>query len=236
MIGSLPDINVIGSLPDMNANIDLDKIGSLPRFSLEPTDLVENRIGATPEININTIGSLPEVLQGRHLYGKYIIKEWNINGFNSISTPYNTLFKKAIINNLYSDFWILPETHCTENETIELESFTIYQYNRVSSSKCRRGSGGIAIAINNSVLESHMVIGIFRGIDGQLGIKLQNKLNDFLLGIVGYYLSPDSYIYGQDPENFFNEASVIWDDLSDCDLLIGSGDLNARTQQIRPFT
>ena len=53
-----------------------------------------------------------------------------------------------------------------------------------------------------------------------------------MLGVVGYYLSPDSYIYGQDPENFFNEASVIWDDLSDCDLLIGSGDLNSRTKQM----
>ena len=56
-----------------------------------------------------------------------------------------------------------------------------------------------------------------------------------MLGIAGFYLSSDSYIYGQDPENYFNEAAVIWDDLSDCDLVIGSGDLNARSQQLLDY-
>ena len=152
---------------------------------------------------------MPSDLQTRHTYGKYIVNEWNINGFNSISKPYNKIFKQTVIANLYSDFWILPETHCMQNDVLDLENFTIYQYNRIVSTKNRRGSGGIALAIHNSVLETHIVIGIFRGIDGQIGLKLKNTLNDFLLGVVGYYLSPDSYIYGQDPENFFNEASVI---------------------------
>ena len=139
------------------------------------------------------------------------------------------------MTSLYSDFWVLPETHCLENDIISLESYTIYQYNRIVPSKNRRGSGGIAIAVHNSVLETHVLIGIFKGIDGQLGLKLKNSLNDFLLGVVGYYLSPNSYIYGQDPENYFNEASGIWDDFSDCDLLVGSGDVNARTQEIVDF-
>ena len=126
----------------------------------------------------------------------------------------------------------MPETHCLKNQIIDLESYTVYQHNRSASNKARRGSGGIAIAIHNTVLETHVVVGVYKGIDGQIGLKLKNTLNDFLLGIFGLYLSPDSYIYGQDPENFFNEASVIWDDLSDCDIRIGSGDLNSRTQEI----
>ena len=56
-----------------------------------------------------------------------------------------------------------------------------------------------------------------------------------MLGIFGLYLPPDSYIYGQDAEYFFNEASVIWNDLSDCDLLIGAGDLNARTKDLLDY-
>ena len=202
MTGSLPNSNMIGSMPDLDMN------------------------------KVNTIGALPQVFQTRHIYGKYIINEWNINGFSSVSNPYNTIFKETVIANFYSDFWVLPETHCMRDDILDLKCYEIYQLNRETSRNNRRGSGGIAIAIHNTVLESHSVIGVFKGIDGQLGLKLKNTLNDFLLGIVGYYLSPDSYKYGQDPENFFNEASVIWDDLSDCDLLVGSGDLNARTQQI----
>ena len=156
-------------------------------------------------------------------------------GFLSISKPYNTIFKKTVIGNLYADFWIISETHCRQNEIIELDFYTVYQFNRESNGNNRRGSGGLAIAVNNSVLETHTVIGIFKGIDGQLGLKLQNKLNEFLVGIVGLYLSPDSYIYGQDPEHFFNEASVIWDDLSDCDLVVGSGDLNSRTKEMLDY-
>ena len=174
-------------------------------------------------------------MQRRHCYGKYVINEWNINGFRSVSKPYNTIFKQTVIANFYSDFWILPETHCFQNEVINLDSFTIYQNNRKVNPKHRRGSGGIAIAIHNSVLETHVVIGVFKGIDGQLGLKLKNTLNDFLLGVVGLYLSPDSYIYGQDPENFFNEAAVMWDDLSDCDLCIGSGDVNSRTKEMLDY-
>ena len=77
---------------------------------------------------------------------------------------------------MYSDFWILPETHCMQNDVVDLENFTVYQYNRIVSTKNRRGSGGIAIAVHNSVLETHILIGIFKGIDGQLGLKLRNTL------------------------------------------------------------
>ena len=112
---------------------------------------------------------------------------------------YNNFFKQTVVAKLYSDFWIIPEIHCLQNQSIEFESFTIYQYNRIVNAKNRRGSGGIAIAIHNSVLETHIVVGVFKGNDGQLGLKLKNNLNDFLLGIIGLLLSPDSYFYGQDP-------------------------------------
>ena len=51
----------------------------------------------------------------------------------------------------------------------------------------------------------------------------------------GGYLPPDSYIYGQDNEGFFNKASVIWENLSDCNLLVGAGDLNARTKDLLDY-
>ena len=85
--------------------------------------------------------NLSNNLQKRHCYGKYLINEWNINGFHSITNDYN---KQTVVANLYSDFWIIPEIHCLQNQSIEFESFTIYQYNRIVNTKNRRGSGGIS--------------------------------------------------------------------------------------------
>ena len=60
--------------------------------------------------------------------------------------------------------------------------------------------------------------------------KLRNTKYDLLVGIIGLYLSPSNYRYGNDPDGFFNNAAVLWEDFSDCDLLVGSGDLNCRTK------
>ena len=51
-----------------------------------------------------------------------------------------------------------------------------------------------------------------------------------MLGIVANYLPPDTFHYGRDPEGYFTDNSVIWSDLSECDLLVGGGDLNSRTK------
>ena len=115
-----------------------------------------------------------------------------------------------VLENIYADFWVITETHCRENDKIELDSYEVFHNNRIVLNTNRKGSGGIAIAINKSVLETHLIESIFKEFDGQIGIKLKNRLNGFSVGVFGGYLPPDSYIYGQDNEGFFNNASVIW--------------------------
>ena len=63
-----------------------------------------------------------------------------------------------------------------------------------------------------------------------LGWGFDNCKNDLIVGIVGLYLSPENYVYGRDAEGFVNNAAVLWEDLSDCDLLVGAGDVNSRTK------
>ena len=142
-------------------------------------------------------------------------------------------FKKNIINFVHADFLVLPETHCFPNQKIEIENYTLFQNNRKLVSNCVRGSGGIAIAVRNDILNDHVVIAVYDDkVDGQIGIKLKNCKNDLMVGIVGLYLSPDNYVYGRDAEGFFNNAAALWEDLSDCDLLVGAGDVNSRTKDI----
>ena len=142
--------------------------------------------------------------QEEHQYGIYIVNAWNVNGFKSL---YNTLFRQNVIDSVYADFWILTETHAKEEKEIVLDNFTVYQFNRPCTKT--RASGGIAIAINKTIMKSHSIISILRYKDGQMGIKLKCNLNDMLIGVLGFYLSPDSYIYGQDPESFFNYAASL---------------------------
>ena len=58
---------------------------------------------------------------------------------------------------------------------------------------------------------------------------------DFMIGLIGLYLSPDNYLYGQDAENFFNNVTSLWQELNDCDILVGGGDLNCRTKDMNDF-
>ena len=97
-------------------------------------------------------------------------------GFKSIRNPYNTSFKQHVVAAYYNDIYILPETHCLNEEKIEFDSYTIYQNNRVPRANVTKGSGGIAIAIHSTLLECHTchtILSVFRGINGQLAIKLR---------------------------------------------------------------
>ena len=105
-----------------------------------------------------------------------------------------------------------------KGDFIELDNYKVYQYDRPAHPNARKGSGGVAIALHNSIFYTHSVVSINKGIDGQLSIKIKNNLNDFIVGILALYLSPDSYNYGRDPEGFFNNASALYQDLADCDL------------------
>ena len=171
----------------------------------------------------------------RHDYIKSIfsIAEWNINGWISTKKTYYLDFKKNVIQFLCADFLILPEIHCLPNQKIEIANYTLFQNNHTAHANCVRGSGGIAIAVKNEILHDHEILAVYNNnVDGQIGLKLKNCKNDLYIGIVGLYLSPDNYVYGRDAEGFFNNAAVLWEDFSDCDLLVGAGDVNSRTKEI----
>ena len=63
-----------------------------------------------------------------------------------------------------------------------------------------------------------------------MAVKLKCTDNDALIGMLCNYLPPDSYRYGKDAESYFTDSSIVISDLSDCDLIVAGGDLNARTK------
>ena len=176
-----------------------------------------------------------EMKQTQHEYGQYVIGTWNINGFYTVRNPYYLTFKLDVIKYLYFDILVMPEHHCLNRQVIEIDNYEIFQFNRPHSANQNHGSGGIAIAVHRTLLNTHVVVGTYEGIDGQIAIKIKDTENEFTLGILGLYLSPDSFHYGQDAESFFNHCAVLCDDLGECDLLVGAGDVNARTKQLLDY-
>ena len=149
-------------------------------------------------------GSLPHILTDRHAYGTYLVAEWNLMGFRSLRNPCNTIFKQQVVSVLYHDIFILAETHCLNQDTVEFDDYKIYQNNRKPHNpNVTKGSGGIAWAIHNSVLQCHSIVSVIKGVDGQIAMKLKSNYTELLLGIIGFYLSPDTFRYGQESEEFF---------------------------------
>ena len=124
-----------------------------------------------------------------------------------------------------------------DHQVISLDNYTVFQHNRkLVNANARRGSGGLIVAVKNTILHNHTIVRVYKdGHDGLLGLKIENNETKLRVGVVANYLSPDSYHYGQDPEGFFNNLTSMWQDMSDCDLRIGGGDLNARTKDLQDF-
>ena len=171
--------------------------------------------GSLP-INLSNVGTLPDnlsidfencrnrdIFRDRHTPGTYLVAEWNLMGFYSAKNPCNTSFKQQVISLLYHDVYILAETHCLNEEKIALDGYIVFQNNRVPVSKVVKGSGGIAVAIHRSVLDSHTILSVVEGIVGQIAIKMKCNSTINLIGFLGLYLSPESYKYGQEAEDFF---------------------------------
>ena len=161
------------------------------------------------------------------------IGAWNVGGWNSERYPENQKFKCSAITCLNLDVVFLSETFCKKNDTFSITNYTVIQFNRQKiSSKSIRGSGGCAIALSNKMLNNHVIVTTIRGRqDGILAVKLRNTDNDNLIGLLCNYLPPDSFHYGKDPESFYVDNSLVFSDLSDCDLLVAGGDLNSRTKE-----
>ena len=175
--------------------------------------------------------------QNSILKSSYRVGTWNVNGWYSFGGHSNTQFKIDLIKKVGLDVIMLTETFCRDDDVLTIPNFTVIQYNRKSvSHRANRGSGGCAIAITNDILNNHVIVATHKGKqDGILAVKLRCVDNDAIIGLLVNYLPPDNYRFGKDPESFFNDNSLIYSDLSDCDLVICGGDLNSRTKDDLDF-
>ena len=127
--------------------------------------------------NVNTVSTNHSFDLPSAKFNTYRVGAWNLNGWKSIINPENTNFRANVIKLMDLDIYLLSETHCLKDETISIEGFTIYNYNRNKiSPRAIRGSGGVAIAISNKLLNNHSIVATYKGTyDGILALKLTNN-------------------------------------------------------------
>ncbi len=150
---------------------------------------------------------------------------WNVNGW----TTNNSILRKEVIANLKSDIFCIVETHLTENSSITIGGYSTIIHNRSFKHKrAIRGSGGVAILIKDTILQSYKVTVSDKSIDGVLCVELKQKLSEFIFHVFLCYLPPDNSVWGRDADAFFGHliAELYLRSYSDCVLVCG--DFNSR--------
>lgn len=154
---------------------------------------------------------------------------WNINGyrikgFNKYQDP---RFLKEIET---SDIICLMETHCTQEESLNLKGFSSFNLTRKKSKRCNKVSGGISVFIKSDI---------------KPGVKfLEHKTNDYIwlqlckdfmgtqedIYLCFVYNPPSNSSYTQSlDEEIFEIIEKDIDKYSKKGKIILSGDLNSRT-------
>ena len=108
--------------------------------------------------------------------------------------------REIITDRLAADVVLLQETWRIQNESIQLNNYTVYCNNRRCINRnSPKGSGGVAIAVHNILFNEYYVDILEDRFDGILIVKLAHKHTDYTCAIVCAYLPPDNSVYGEDP-------------------------------------
>ncbi len=130
---------------------------------------------------------------------------------------------------LQADVALLSETWCTDENNINLTGFTAFNKKcSIAHINTRRGTGGLAFVVKNEVLVNYTVKQIYIDREEIIVLRLVHKLTGFSLMLLGIYLPPETSVYSQDPDQFFESlVSFLYEYCND-DLIVLLGDVNTR--------
>ncbi len=96
-------------------------------------------------------------------------------------------------------------------------------------------SGGVGVLIHDKVLAKYRIDELVYICDGQLGVIIKHRTEDYKIGLVVGYISPESSKYGRDPDEFFEYLTRFVYDYNECDKIYIGGDYNARTGKLLDY-
>ena len=127
------------------------------------------------------------------------------------------------------DVVLIQETKLTDDNVITVPGFQWFGNNRKFKKKgAKCGSGGVGILIRNSVANNYDIEVVDKSLDGILILTMIHKDNDHRIAVGSIYLPPEAGEYGKKSDTFFNHLLNQAYILTDMDLFLLGGDLNAR--------
>ena len=147
----------------------------------------------------------------RYLASRYLsVMHYNIEGVVS-----DTYGNKITDDDLLSmvrghDICAFTETHASDNVKLEIEGYVIKRLTRPKSSRAKKFSGGIALAVKQNIAHNVEILKSKSENIMWARIKLRGAKKDFLLGIV--YISPMNSSY---TKNVLSNPFRTWEILED---------------------
>ena len=122
----------------------------------------------------------------------------------------------------------LVETHLVKDECIDLHGYTWFGNNRTMHKRAIRGSGGVGILCNNTLLQNFSITLLDNSHEDIISISLTNIHTAESVGICSCYLPPSNSSRGDKSVEFFNVMRMMVLKLQEFDNFIICGDFNAR--------
>ena len=131
---------------------------------------------------------------------------------------------------------LLSETWSTDKNNITLTGYTVFNKKRsIANIRGRRGTGGLAFVVKNTLLINYSIKQIYIDREEAIILKLVHKLTGFTLTLLGIYLPPETSVYSQDPDQFFESlVGFLYEHCND-DLIVLLGDVNARISDKKDY-
>ena len=134
-----------------------------------------------------------------------------------------------LLEGLAADVVFLQETWNKPDDTFSINNYKMYFNNRKCiNRKSPKGSGGVAIALKDTLFEDYSVEIQEENEEGMLALTLTNKWSNFKCALFCVYLAPENSVYGDNTYDKFEYLVSSMYDISNVDLILVGGDFNAR--------
>ena len=150
---------------------------------------------------------------------------WNCNGWGRDKAA----DKSTVISNSHASAFMLNETWLRYEDKLDIPGYTFIGNNRKKLHKnACVGSGGVAILINDDMLNQFTIDWVDSNYESMLAVKLKDKISEYVIVLICAYIPPESSRYGWEADVLYEHLTQLIYQYEECDSMLIFGDFNSR--------